>query len=77
MLFTKLAIQQLFWQAIIRHAGHVPCTPDLSLLEKSVHSLNAGLCEDFCVMYPLLPPDLQELCGQVMWKWLGCLACLL
>ena len=76
-VLTKFDIQQLLWEAIVRHSCYMSCPCHWSLSEKlftfGVLAF-VRMSESRATFCHLI---IRSMCRQLMWKWLSCLACLL
>ena len=57
---SELTLQELVWQAAIRHPCHEACPSHLSFLHESVNARDACSCEGFCVGDHVLPLDARN-----------------
>lgn len=57
LALAELAVEQLLWDAVVRHAGDVACPSDLGLAHDEDDNCGVSSSEDVCVRHQCLVSD--------------------
>lgn len=60
LALAELTVEQLLWDAVVRHAGDVACPSDLGITHDEDDAGGVSSSEDFCVRDFILPGHVEK-----------------